>query len=291
MALLLVLAAIVLVLLAVGGSLTALRLSRQAVQLRAQDDHLAQGLAAGEQIAIAWLRANAREVVLPLEGGGITVLDDRLEVAHGGVAIQVRLFDELGMIPAHLLHTTGPLRGALPPGWSGLIVPQVARERLEHPSDLLETIPLLGRQRFPRASPARAWIWRDGAVAVRAPPPLVGVTSTRDLSLAEVAGFRSHPRLNVNTAPEPLLRAAGAFLEVGKSTVDEWCTRRRKGQFTGAPAGISHERAHPLLMVESSDAWNALVTVECDGIRRAWWVMIAGNARTFWIVQRHDASR
>jgi hypothetical protein len=283
-ALLFALAALILVLAAVGSALAALHATRSEIVVAQTDERLLSGLRAGEQLALSWIAANAERLVLPPDGGGVVVAHDRWSLPHGAGALAVVIYDGLAGIPAPLAQSGSPLRFALPDNATSVIIP--AGGTAARSADLLERLDLpAGLPRFPHPFPGIAREWSlPGAPA--APMPLT-LPDPPKPSLAELISFHSDGRINLNTAPAPLLRVA--YQQLGLGDIEGLLERRQQGSFTALPETADPAKSPQL--VSTSDVWQALVTATWEGAERHWWVVITGNRRELRIVQRHDADR
>jgi hypothetical protein len=289
LALLLVLAAAVIVL---TGTMLAIRLlvdTRRQLTVTSADDHLLDALAAGERLAIGWLSAHVQQVVLPPEGGVVALIDERWRCAQGDGALMVQLYDACAMIPARCAGVNGSLRAALPPGWGGVVLPDLPPGRDHEPRDWLETVQLpVQLRRFPVATGStRPVEWSTIGTIADGSPPAPADRPVR-LGLAMVASPHSQGAINLNTAPEALLRAA--FQQIGAGGLDQLLQQRRRGLAITAVPEVPVE-AQGYHFVTTSKAWKAHIQVGWNSLQRSWWVVIAGNPGEWRIVQRHDADR
>lgn len=278
-ALLLALATLVLVLAGMTAALAALHGARQSAWSSGVDAHLLAGLRQGERLATAWLASGGDRLVLPPEGGGVLLVDDRFRLADGDGRLSVIAYDGLAGLPIGLAQRGDPLRQALDGPLLDLPIPAVPPAAA---AQLLDRLPLPdGLDRFPRPALGTGRLWRTaGQPATAGAARQAGGTS-----LAEAIAFRSDGRINLNTAPEPLLRAAYARLRL--DGIDAALERRRLLQPGQAPSAPS--RVDGLRLVGESDCWQMLISLEWQGIRRSWWVIFTGKPPNASIVQRHDA--
>lgn len=282
-ALLLAVATLVLVLSGVTAAAMAMHGARQSAWTSTVDGRLLAGLQQGERLAVAWLNASADAVVLPPAGGGLALIDDRFVLASGEGRLRVTAYDGLSGIPACLAQRGSALRTALPRALAELAVPPISPQRAEESAHLVELLALPeGVPRFPSAPAGPPRTWRAVAAAVPAVDAPAGEESA---SLAGTISFHSDGRINLNTAPEALLRAA--WRELRLDGIDELLQRRRQGIASRPPQRESVGEPMPRL-VDRSDRWQMLITVEWQGIRRGWWVVFAGKSGAFSMVARHD---
>jgi|GEM_PF-2940504 len=287
-ALLLVLAATLIVMASITLVLSRLLETRRHLVGATDEDHLIDGLAAGERLSLAWLRIQARQVVFPPDGGSIPLVHDTWRTHHGNGEVTVLLYDACAMIPARCAGTDGTLRAALPPGWSGVSMPDLPPQQQTEPPDWLETITLpRGLRRFPRAAvstPPIDWSTKgtiaDGNRSSTLPNTEIG--------LAMLVSPHSQGAINVNTAPEDLLRIA--FQQSGTNGLSAMVQSRRRGVAVTNVPELTVPRSG-FRFVTSSSAWHAHIRVRWNDRQRSWWVVLAGNSTDWRIVQRHDADR
>jgi hypothetical protein len=275
MALLLSLAVLVIVVSGVAAGLAAVRGARQAAWNGEVDSRLLAGLHQGERLAMAWIDAGGGASVLPPAGGAISLVDDRFVLAAGDGRLVVAAYDGLAGVPPG----QAALRTALPGPFARLPLPAHggpdAVETCDVPDGLL---------RFPRPFAATGRVHAEAGVdaATLAAEPIEAGDPAP--SLVEAVSFASDGRINVCTAPAPLLRAAYTALGLGGG-VDEALRRRQRGETPTVPAG----RGTGLRLVAGSDCWQMLITVSWRGVRRSWWVVMAGAPHNVRIVERHAA--
>jgi hypothetical protein len=287
-ALLLVLAATLVVLTAATLAVGTLLGTRRQLAASATDQHLIDGLAAGERLALAWLAANGERALLPPEGGALALPPARWRTATGDGRLAIHLYDACAAIPASCAGTMGSLRQALPPGWSTVAIADPPPEAQQEPADWLEAVALPdGLHRFPLPAPAPATVdWSAVGSVARGPDREAEVAPHG--GLAALVSPHSHGAINLNTAPEGLLRQV--FLQLGTGSIEGLVQRRRRGRLITAAPEVA-EGAQRFRLVTVSRDWSALIAVEWNGARRSWWVVITGNPMEWRIVQRHDADR
>lgn len=287
-ALLLVLAATLVVLTAGTLAIGLLLETRRQLAASDTDHHLVDGLAAGERLALAWLVANAERAVLPPEGGAIALPGERWHTAVGDGRLAIHLYDACAAIPARCAGPSGSLRQALPPAWAAVPIAELPPEAPQEPADWLETIELAdGLHRFPLPAPTTATVdW--SAVGSVARGPDREQDAAPHAGLAALVSPHSRGAINLNTAPEELLRQV--FLQLGTGSIDGVIQRRRRGMMIPAAPEVA-EGAQRFRLVTTSRDWCARIAVEWNGARRSWWVVITGNPKEWRIVQRHDADR
>ena len=282
-ALLMALATVVLVLAGVTAALTAVHGVRQTARSGDVDARLLAGLRQGERLAAAWMKTDSAKLVLPPDGGGVVLVDDRFILGDGEGRISVTAYDGLAGIPACLAQRGSALRLALPASLVGLTVPPISAAK---PSPhLLDSLELPdGVPRFPRDRRGQGRIWRSVDAGI---PADVGSWTDAEPSLAETIAFLSDGRINLNTAPASLLRTAYAVLGLGG--VDAVLERRQALLPSDPPAGVQ-PAAGGLRLVAQSDRWQMLITVSWLDISRSWWVDYATTPTGSSLLHRHDAS-
>lgn len=282
LAMLMALATVVLVLAGVTAGLAALHGARQSMRSSEVDARLLAGLRQGERLASAWLRTSSPDVVLPPEGGGLLLVDDRFILVAGEGRLNVVAYDGLAGIPACLAQRGSALRLALPPALTDLAVPPISPAQAERSSHLLDSLVLpADALRFPRPEWGEGRIWRAmGSGTPSDSNPL----APAEPSLAETISFHSDGRINLNTAPAALLRTAYAVLGLGG--VDKVLERRQAQRPSEPPAG-TQPAANGLRLVAQSDRWQMLITVSWQGISRSWWVDFATASHGAVMLHRH----
>jgi len=293
-ALLLALAALVIVLSALGATLTTLHSAVDDSIIAHRDDHLLDDLATGDQLARTWIARHGQTAVAPLNGRGIAIADDEMVVDSGQGHLRVTLYDGLAGIPAHLAYLGSPLRFALPPAFIGITIPHIAPP--SGATDLLELIDLTsGIPRFPIPIDGTPQVWQTDNTPVNGMSQ-AGSGPTPQLSLAEVLSMHSDGRINLNTAREELIRQTFKILNLGDP--QPLLDQRAAGAFTTMvpvatqPASPNQAQEIPqsLRLVTSTDVWQALIEVSWQGTERRFWEVITGNPPNLQILQRHDAS-
>lgn len=287
-ALLLVLAATVVVMAGITLAISRLLDTRQHLVGVTDEDHLIDGLAAGERLSLTWLRQHATQVVFPPEGGNIPLVHETWRTHHGIGDLSVLLYDACAMIPARCAGSEGPLRSALPHSWSGVFMPDLPPTKQTEPPDWLETIALPhGLRRFPYAAmstPTVDWSTK-GTIADAYQPP---ASPASDIGLAVLVSPHSQGAINVNTAPEDLLRIA--FQQSGAGGLSTMIQQRRRGAAVRTVPELTVPRLG-FRFVTTSTVWYAHIRVRWNDRQRSWWVVMAGNSTDWRIVQRHDADR
>jgi hypothetical protein len=285
-ALLVALAAVIVVLTAMAGTMRQLAATQRGIVVATTQDRHQDLLLAGEQLASAWIVRHGDQLVLPPAGGGVRVADDLLAVGDDRARLQVWVYDGLAGVPYVAAMPAGEFRGALPGRWSAVSLPPLgngggaavdAGERARIPE---------GARRFPAVQPTSVVSWSGIGQALPQPASSLGMQTPAEPSLVEVIAFASDGRVNLNSAPEWLLTAIFTTRERGD--LAELLKRRERG--------LANEQEDPdgrpgVRLVSRSDRWHALIIVTWNDRRRTWWVDLSGNSAGVRILQRHDADQ
>jgi hypothetical protein len=279
-AMLVVLAITVLVFMSTIAVVQVLGRSRVAQVINADQRLLADLLTASESLAGQWICVHANEVVLPPNGGGITILHDRLAVSGLEGGVQIDCYDCLAMPPLGLIRPGGPLRVAMV-----LAAPRAgsASEDSNSAPWLEEAVIPDGVRRFPVPLPLTPTNW--GNSPTRLPMP---AARSSVISLATSVCPQNGGRININTAPMTLL--ADVYRALSMDGLDGVMRRRRAGERSSVPATTSAGQ-RLFTLVERSDHWAALITLSTPMARRSWWVVFVAENGKVRVVQRHDADR
>jgi hypothetical protein len=220
---------------------------------------------AAEAPILAWLERRSRRVVLaPDAPPVVTVLDDTILIGELEARIHVTAWDQTAMIPAVDLAKL-PALSALLSRDDRAAARWMDTDRgspgldIGHPSVAIFPAP-----DGPGALGAR--------VATHNPPP--GPARQRGGQL---------PAININTAPEPLLRAVYEQLDI--SGLHAVLQARRAGE----RAEINQQRgsnAQPIRLVGSSTAWGIRTDVSINGLRASIWSVYTLRAGTWTREQR-----
>jgi hypothetical protein len=251
-------------------------------------------LQSGEQIARAWIKRHAATAVSPENGGGWTVADDLMSFDDDRVRIQVTIFDGWSALPLPLIHVQGALRRELPPTLSYMLItptPALNEEQLLRANDSIEHFSLpLGVRRFPDAGwhagdPVQWCSVNEKSLSSEPRPP----ASTPADVIALVINPHSDGRINLNTAPFPLIRRVCQLRGVGLP--EHLLKNRRHGIHTTAPSALSDGNPDLPRLVDFTLVWNCLITVKAHNQAQSWWVVLGGNPDNLRILQRHDADQ
>lgn len=251
-------------------------------------------LQSGEQIARAWIKRHAATAVSPENGGGWTVADDLMAFDDGRVRIQVTIFDGWSALPLPLIHVQGALRRELPPTLGSMPitpVPALNEEQLLRANDSIERFSLpLGIRRFPEAGwhAGDPLPWRSVNERQLSAEPRPSPSAPADV-IALVINPHSDGRINLNTAPFPLIRRVCQLRGVGLP--ENLRENRRRGIRTMAPSTLSDGNPYLPRLVDFTLVWNCLITVKAHDRSRSWWVVLGGNPDSLRVLQRHDADQ
>jgi hypothetical protein len=272
----------------------------------AADAHLRRRLADAERLAgdlldaadgplQHWLAQESSKVALLPDAAepAVSVLHDRWMIGserfgnQTEVELTITAFDQCGMVPMQLARSGSPLR-------LSLLVDVLARlDAAELPA--VSDPVALGLDLFPPA-----WTNEQGAVvavfpaALLVPPRLFGDAPSRDDDLtasnpqpphlaigASVATHNHDPvRINVNTAPMPLVEAAMRL--AGRGGIEQVIaarTKRESAAITGTQAvqrSTTGNRESGVEIVTRSDCWAFRIDVHVGNLlRRSWWAIYA----------------
>lgn len=264
-ALLLVLAVLVVVVAGVPTIVqdaAALRLERRVSH---EGTLLRDVLTQSERAAMQWLQEHSSAVVLPPEvhSPRIEILSETID-AEGQPVIDVHLtaFDQCGMAPWPLLAAGSPLRLALPTDVIAIVDGTSIASGTVAGLDLV--VPEAGRHVFPRL---------DDEV-----PVFGGVVATHN----------APPRINVNTAPLPLLEQA--LRMAGRGGLDVIAQRREEGVPSPAASAPSGRRSDSpddqIEVVGQSTAWAIRMDVRVGLALQSWWTVFINDSGTWKCAQR-----
>lgn len=203
---------------------------------------------AAEAPVLAWLGRSSRLTVLPPDAAPmVAILDDRFEVAGRAVRVTATAWDQTAMLPntdaigspPFAAHLTQPERTAA--RWIGADHPGLDMAR---PSVVV----------YPSADHPRAL---GARVATHNPPP--GPARSRG---------GAGPVININTAPEPLLRAV--YQHLGLGGVEAVLQARRSATRTEADQLRASDQQQ-IRLVGASTAWGVRTDVTVDGLRASVW--------------------
>ena len=251
-------------------------------------------LTVGEQLARSWIQRHASGAVSSTGGGGWTAIDDLMESDGLKIRLQVTLFDGWSALPLSMVDLRGSLRSQLPPTLTSVPIapiPFQGDEQLLAANDIIERFPLpLGVRRFPDPGWHAGQVvgWRTSEQRAAAVPFPDGATTQADV-VALIINPHSDGRININTAPIPLVQAICRLRGIGLP--EHLMENRRKHLRTTAPLGSADNDPHLPRLVDYTLVWNSLITVTCNNHPQSWWVVLVGNPDNLRIVQRHDADQ
>lgn len=223
-----------------------------------RDDACRDFALAADAAILHWLnRDSQRARVDPAaETPSILVLDDLGQVADESFRVVITAFDECGMTPLQLVGVDRTLSGRLPADLRSLGLPARPFGLDQLHSDR--------RPVFPLCEGGAAAV--GALVATHNPPEQSGAT----------------PAININTAPEPLLRAA--FLATGSGDPEPILALRARGSVASLRAGALHSPSG-VRLVNSSNCWGFRLDVRIGPHRRAWWFVYARHGSVWVRVQ------
>ena len=235
-------------------------------------DRTAEGLDLAWMIAesvespvLAWLERASRLAVLdPDRPPMVVVVDESIQIEGRRVAITATAWDQYGMVP---LSAGDPRTGLI------ALLTESERRIAQRMSGSSE-VPGLDLV----SEPVAVYPSRDrpdaigGRLATHNPP--------RGLSIRRGG---STPAINVNTAPEPLVRAA--LIAAGVSDPGAVLAKRRAGERVDA-GQLRAREDRTLRLVGASTAWGIRTDVEVDGVRVSLWSVYTLHGGTWVLEQR-----
>ncbi len=265
----------------------------------AHDELIAQNLLAAVETPIqAWLENESAQVVLPpdVRMPAVNVLHDcwKIEItSHSGesdhanneieVEITITAFDQYGMVPMRLARSGSPLRLSLPTEvLLRLDALQLPPESDPTPLglDLFNSELTDGDAEvhvFPRAAAADPVVFGNAPANdfARGTP-----AATAKVALGGLVATHNHDpvRINVNTAPLPLVGAA--LRAAGTSGLEPIVESRRKGQSASAGQQRANRETSDSVEARSipqivtvSDSWAFRIDLHVGRLKRSWWAM------------------
>jgi len=244
------------------------------VRTATADDLLVQAEAAAQE----WLKREADQVVLPPAGlpPEKAVLHDAWSADDVRHELWITAWDENGMVPLASAGGGSPLRMTLP----GDVRAAVDSAGFASGLDQLES-----GERSPFPEPGFAAPLRFGAESA-------AETEVEDLAppdpFAVGAWVATHPlgsrRINVNTAPWPLVEAAMRLAGVGNPEAVR--AAREKGQLSAVSAVDPDPQSAKPELVPTSNAWAFRIDIRVGSVRRSWWSVFARPKQDWVHVQR-----
>jgi hypothetical protein len=282
-------------------------------------------LDAAEAPVILWLHERSQRIVLPPDDVSprVLILNDTWRDGEVEYGVSINAFDELGMMPIRAVGRDCLMTGVLPEevisialylqssatspsdasrvllplgldqsasrGFPIFPEPVVAKTRTAQRQFVGPTgdLPKSDLTSFSHASDALALgeLLATHPAANSAGPSMAGASRVRASSPTDPAPFR----INVNTAPMPLVRVA--MLSAGRGGVDAIARSRAAGRpfltssesdrRSGARDGI------PIVEIVSfSNCWAFRVDLRAGPLRRSWWSVYVQNGSTWERVQR-----
>jgi len=234
---------------------------------------------------VHWLEEDSQQAVLSpdVTEPRVPVLDDIWFVDGETYRVTVTAWDQCGMVPLQLARKGSPLRLVLPEHVRRLIddaeVEQTTKPGLDQ---FVGVARETGRETvvFPSAVHGREGAQQfslsgesviaghadDTSTALRLPAliPFGGLVATHNVD---------PPRININTAPLPLVEAA--LREAGFGGIDSIRHARREERSailsTGAAAGRRRGDDRSLRIVNTSDLWSFRIDITVGKVTTAWW--------------------
>ncbi len=218
-----------------------------------------------------WLTQDSQRAVLPPNATEprIDVLNDTITLTEDGPTIDltIRAWDQQGMVPLDAILNGAPLRLAAPPEIREQVDDADLPDRHLPGLDLLRgTLPA-----FPQPD-----------------TPSIGATIATHNPITTPGRQRLAARINVATAPKPLLEAA--LRAASRSGIEVILDARRNGQ--PVPLGdlpqLGEQRQNAPRLVGVSSCWSFRIdaAISSSGQRRAWWAIYANQGGEWSLVQR-----
>lgn len=241
----------------------------------------------------AWLSEQAGAVVLPATRRTpfSLLFNDAWEVEGVPYGLTVTAWDQNGMVPLQLAIAGSALRSSLPGGVLLALARPVGSGLASPGLDLFDDA--LGEtSAFPTCpSSRRHWFGPAGSGSQADTRSGPGSADARDRRVALGAFVATHNpgtgRINVNTAPLPLLREV--FRLSGRGGLDQIETARSDGRLTLmgglGPTGDDPQAQSPQLVAQS-DAWAFRVDARAGRIERSWWLVYHEQEERWHLVQR-----
>lgn len=248
-----------------------------------------------------WLQNESSEIVLPPdnEQPRVPILHDAWTTNEQIYELQITGFDLCGMVPWTLLSRGSPFRLALPYDFLP-ILDRVDLRRHDHPGlDLLTLHSDQTLHIFPTAEPSIPLIFDDTMPTNKRSKKSIPSKSNQAVALGALVAThtnirkktdspfqdqqipdRQGIRLNVNTAPEPILKAGLRSLHRGG--LDQILKSREKGELATVPDPPPDEEANSsprtIIPATTSDAWAFRIDTRVGPVRQSWWAVYVANS-------------
>lgn len=276
-ALLLVLAVLLIVVTVAAG--TTRLAATSTLQARGHDETLLADelLRSADAPILHWLATESGQVVLPddVEAPVVDVLHDVWAIGDESFEMRITAWDQLGMIPLERVAKGSPLRLALPEEVRRAVDALESANSAEPGLDLFVDREEMLRA-FPRADRADPKVFQVGQTAGAASSGRPDDEQQPQLVSGIGAFIATHNRdpvrINVNTAPMPLVEAA--LRTAGRGGLDVIRANRREGRASNAPSGSTSHRQDEerrVLIVGSSDTWAFRIDLRVNRTQRSWW--------------------
>lgn len=293
-ALLIVLAWLVVVLTIVGGVAASAATRRLGRTLDADSQTLEALRHATSDVVLSFLEVESAGIVLPadMETASVTVLHDRLHLQEGLAAeMRITAWDQCGMVPWNRVRSGSPVRGLIPGSILAVLDAAAPNGAEEFPVGLDSFVPIAARSDAVRVfpEPDGSAMPRDfGEAAAGHAESILDRAESRasQQALGEVvATHNDRPwRLNVNTAPATVLRAA--MRDLGRGGAEAILESRESGLAarlgSSFASGSLPRGENPLdvTLATSSDAWAFRIDIAVNSVRSAWWEVYRLEAST-----------
>jgi hypothetical protein len=281
-ALLIVLATLIVV--ATATTLLASSASSLVTRARVDDSTLLADdlLQAAEHPIQDWLATKSAKVALPPDALSpqMEVLHDRVNIGGVDCELQISAWDQCGMIPIALVRNGSPLRQLL----DANILEQVDALQMNDSNapvglDCFVNPKTSDGQIAPSAYPTAAADSDALIFGIHESPAPVRPNISRSSNNALGALIATHnaepSRINVNTAPLPLVESALRL--AGRGGLDQIIESRRQGKLASVAGQASaNGSVDPQLVPQldsKSDRWSFRIDARVGTVRKSWWAV------------------
>ncbi len=218
---------------------------------------------ASEPFVSDWLERDSLRAVVPLDRNGPSIQFLSKQWASGSdrCSLTLTAWDQLGMVP-HGTPSSHPLARSLP---------EVDKRVLDTDEFSLAHFTDPARPIYPVSQPHEARL--GGRIATHRPQQL----NQRSAS--------NTPIININTAPEPLLRSALTLAQ--RTDFEAIAKARQQGEFSPAPPTRSRGGAF-VTLTGSSPLWAVRVDASVGTITKSWWTVYGSTGGEWVILSRHE---
>lgn len=220
-------------------------------------------LRASEPLVRDWLERESQRAVVPIDSPEprVPIFTQRWTTGSESCSLTLTAWDQLGMVPQSLSPSHALARS----------LPSKHRSFLGN-SDF--DLTSLSRAASPVYPDCESHGLRPGArIATHSPKQLNQRTAS------------DTPVVNINTAPESLLRASLVLAQ--RAEFDSIAEHRRAGTISPAPQARGREGAF-VALAGSSPLWAIRVDARVGPIVRSWWTVYGSTGGEWEILSRHE---